>query len=333
MSTITLRRAAYAAGGAIALTLTLGITGAVAEPANPECIAPAQPGGGFDITCKLAQASLAQSGALTEMMRVSYMPGGIGAVAFNTIVGQRRNEPGTIVAFSGGSLLNLAQGKFGEYDADAVRWVASTGTDYGAAVVAADSPWQSLSDMMEAIKADPTSVIIGAGGTIGSQDWMKAALTAQAAGVDHTAMRFVAFEGGGECATALQGGHVNVCMGDVGESQGAIDGGAPLRLLAIYSAERLNGSLAEVPTAKEQGYDIEWPIMRGFYVGPEVSDEDYTFWAQAFEKAMADPGYAALLEERNLQPLPLTGEELQATVAERVATYRELASGFGLVQE
>ena len=36
---------------------------------------------------------------------------------------------------------------------------------------------------------------VGAGGSVGSQDWMKAALTARIAGVSHKAMRFVAFEG------------------------------------------------------------------------------------------------------------------------------------------
>lgn len=314
--------AAFSAGGALP---------AIAEPANPECIAPAQPGGGFDITCKLAQAALTEAGVLPSPLRVSYMPGGIGAVAFNTIVGQRRGEPGTVVAFSAGSLLNLAQGKFGAYTADDVRWVAAVGTDYGAVVVPADSPFASLADLMAAIKADASSVILGAGGTIGSQDWMKAALTARAAGVDHKAMRFVAFEGGGDCATALQGGHVQVCMNDVGDSQAAIDGGAPLKLLAIYAADRLTGKLAGIPTAKEQGYDIEWPIVRGFYVGPEVSDADYQWWSDAFAKSMAAPGYGALLEQRNLLPLPMVGAELDAFVDARVATYRELADSFGLV--
>ena len=57
-------------------------------------------------------------------MRVTYMPGGIGAVAYNAIVAQRPDAPNTIVAFSGGSLLNLAQGKFGRYNENDVRWVA-----------------------------------------------------------------------------------------------------------------------------------------------------------------------------------------------------------------
>lgn len=301
-----------------------------AEPRNPECIAPAQPGGGFDITCKLAQATLKQSGAVKSQVRISYMPGGIGAVAYNAVVGQRRAEPGTIIAFSAGSLLNLAQGKFGAYTEKDVRWVASIGADYGAVVVRNESEFKSLDGLMSAIKKDVTSVIIGAGGTIGSQDWMKAAMAARAAGIDYKAMRFVAFEGGGDCATALQGGHVDVCMNDVGDSQAAIDGGAPLKLLAIFSEDRLPGKLAGVPTAKEQGFDIQWPIVRGFYVGPDVSDADYKWWADAFTATMKSPDYAAELQKRNLFPLPMTGEQTTAFIEERVTAYKKLAADFGL---
>ncbi len=61
--------------------------------------------------------------------------------------------------------------------------------------------------------------MFGAGGTVGSQDWMKAALTAKAAGLNPKSMRFVAFEGGGEAITALQGGHVQVYSGDASEAR------------------------------------------------------------------------------------------------------------------
>lgn len=311
------------------VTLSVALP-ALAEPANPECIAPAQPGGGFDITCKLAQSSLQKSGALSAPMRVSYMPGGIGAVAYNAVVGQRRAEPGTIIAFSAGSLLNLAQGKYGAYTAKDVRWLATVGADYGAVVVQQDSEYKSLTDLMAAIKADPTSVIIGAGGTIGSQDWMKAAMAARAAGIDYKTMRFVAFEGGGDCATALQGGHVDVCMNDVGDSQAAIDGGAPLRLLAIFSEKRLEGKLANVPTAVEQGFDITWPIARGFYVGPDVSDADYKWWVEAFAATMKSPDYTKALQDRNLYTLPMVGAETEAFVAKQVGFYKTLAAEFGL---
>lgn len=167
-------------------------------PSRTECIAPAKPGGGFDLTCKLIQVSLLETGAIEKPMRVTYMPGGVGAVAYNAIVAQRPGEPGTVVAFSGGSLLNLSQGKFGRYGVDDVRWLASVGTDYGMIAVRADSPWKTLKDLMTAMEKDPNSVVIGAGASIGSQDWMKSALLAQKANVDPHKMRYVAFEGGGD---------------------------------------------------------------------------------------------------------------------------------------
>ena len=67
-----------------------------AEPKRPECIAPAAPGGGFDLTCKLAQSALVDSKLLSSPMRVTYMPGGVGAVAYNAVVAQRPSEAGTI---------------------------------------------------------------------------------------------------------------------------------------------------------------------------------------------------------------------------------------------
>ena len=73
---------------------------------------------------------------IADPMRVTYMPGGIGAVAYNAVVAQRPADANTIVAFSGGSLLNLAQGKFGRYNENDVRWLAAVGTDYGAIIVA-----------------------------------------------------------------------------------------------------------------------------------------------------------------------------------------------------
>lgn len=305
---------------------------AQAEPAKPECIAPAQPGGGFDLTCRLAVNALKAAGTLKEPMRTVYMPGGIGAVAYNNVITQRPGEAGTIVAFSGGSLLNLAQGKFGRYGVGDVRWLAGIGADYGAAIVRNDSPYKTLGDLMGALKTDPTKVIMGAGGSVGSQDWMKAALTAKAAGVDYKAMRFVAFEGGGEAVTALRGGHIQAYMGDAAEARTLMDGGAPIRVLAVYHKERLPGKMSNVPTAKEQGFDIEWPIIRGFYMGPKVTDADYQWWVNTFNKTMASPQFAELQAQQGLFPFSLTGAELDKFVKERTAAYGELARTFGLMK-
>jgi putative tricarboxylic transport membrane protein len=307
---------------------------ALSATANPldktECIAPAKPGGGFDLTCKLAQSALHEGKFIADPMRVTYMPGGIGAVAYNSVIAQKPDAANTIVAFSGGSLLNLAQGKFGRYNENDVRWLAAIGTDYGAVVVAENSPYKTLKDVMAAMKADPTKVVLGAGGTVGSQDWMKAALLARAGSVNPKTMRYVAFEGGGEALTALQGGHIHVFTGDAAEAGQQIKAGAKVRILAVMNDKRLPGDMASIPTATEQGFDVQWPIVRGFYVGPKVSDADYKVWADTFTKLMATPAYDKLRTERGLFPLALAGTQVDAYVKKQVAVYRKLAEEFDL---
>ncbi|MBI3101074.1 MAG: tripartite tricarboxylate transporter substrate binding protein [Burkholderiales bacterium] len=324
---MTLRTSFALLGAAAALLASMAQAGPLDKT---ECIAPAKPGGGFDLTCKLAQGALQEGKYIADPMRVSYMPGGIGAVAYNAVVAQRPAESNTIVAYSGGSLLNLAQGKFGRYNENDVRWLAAIGADYGAVIVAEGSPIKSVKDLVAAIKADPSKVVFGAGGSVGSQDWMKAALTARASGLDPKAMRFVAFEGGGEAITALQGGHVQVYSGDASEAEEQIKAGAKIRVLAVMADKRLEGSLSGIPTMKELGYDVQWPIIRGFYMGPKVSDADFKAWSDTFTKMMATPAYDKLRAERGLFKFALTGKELDAFIKERMATYRKLAADFNL---
>lgn len=303
------------------------------EPRRPECIAPAAPGGGFDLTCKLAQSALVESKLLKSPMRVTYMPGGVGAVAYNAVVAQRPSEEGTITAFSSGSLLNLAQGKFGRFDENAVKWLAGVGTSYGALAVRKDSPLKNLDDLVKALKENPGKVVIGSGGTVGSQDWMQTALVARAAGINPREMRYVAMEGGGELATALLGGHIQVASTDISDSVPHVESG-DMRILAIFSEERLPGAnVADIPTAKEQGYDVVWPVIRGFYVGPKVSDEAYAWWKNSFDQLLASEDFVKLRESRELYPFAMTGDELDAYVKKQVAQYKELAKEFGLIQQ
>ena len=304
-----------------------------AEPKRPECIAPAAPGGGFDLTCKLAQSALLQSKLLKSPMRVTYMPGGVGAVAYNAVVAQRPADAGTITAFSSGSLLNLAQGKFGRFDENAVKWLAGVGTSYGALAVRQDSPYKTLDDLVTALKDNPGKVVIGSGGTVGSQDWMQTALIARAAGINPRELRYVAMEGGGELATALLGGHIQVASTDISDSVPHIESG-DMRILAVFSEQRLPGNVVEsIPTAKEQGFDVVWPVIRGFYLGPKVSDEAYTWWKNAFDQLLASEDFAKLREDRELYPFAMTGEELDSYVKQHVAQYKELAQEFGLIQQ
>jgi putative tricarboxylic transport membrane protein len=304
--------------------------GASARAAEAECIVPSKPGGAMDLTCKLARKALhGESGPVP--MRLTYLPGGIGAVAWHTLVSQRGAEPNTLVAFSGGSLLNLAQGKFGKATAGDVRWVAALGADYGMIAVRADSQFKTLADLLDALRRDPKKVLIGVSGTIGSQDWLKMARIARLAGIDPKVLRFVALEGGGENFTALDASFVHVVSGDASEAA-LYAGAGKVRVLAVLSEHRLPGVLAVVPTAREQGYDLVWPIIRGVWMGPKVPDADYQRWVRAFEKMEANQEFAQMRAAHGLYPFSMTGAALTEYVKHAVDDYNQQARQFQLVR-
>lgn len=314
------------------LTVILGLAGASLALAAtiPDCLVPAKPGGGMDVTCKLLQKSLqGRIPAATPAMRISYLPGGIGAVAWTSIISQRRAEADTLVAFSGGSLLNLAQGKYGNAAATDVRWVAAFGADYGMIAVRKDAPYRTLRELVEALKHDPAKITIGGSGTIGSQDWMKIALLARQEGIDPKKLRFVALEGGGESFTALQANYVQVVSGDASEAvQHGVDN--QIRVLAVLADARLPGALAAVPTAREQGFDVTWPIIRGVYMGPQVTEADYRKWVARFDQLLATPEFDQLRAAYGLYPFAMTGAALTEYVKKSIAGYGKQAREWDL---
>ncbi|MGR3481472.1 Bug family tripartite tricarboxylate transporter substrate binding protein [Salipiger marinus] len=315
-----------------ALACALGLAApafAQAQIDRPECVAPANPGGGFDLTCRVAQTGLAPH--VASPVQVTFMPGGIGAVAFNQFNTNRADDGSAIVAFSTGSLLNIITGKYGAFDENSVRWVATAGADFGAVIVRADSEYQTLKDVMDDLSTDPQGVVVGAGGSVGSQDWMKGALLMREAGGTPMQMRYVAFDGGGDAIAALLGGSIEVYTGDVGEMVPYLDSG-DLRVLGVLAPERLDAPFNEIPTAKEQGFDVEWTILRGFYMGGQTSDEDYQKWVDAFTAAYATEDFAKVQQERGLLPLNMAGAELDAAIAKSIETLREISIEAGLIQ-
>ena len=327
----TSRRRLLSRLGAVAPLMTLPPCFTTSEAQTNDlrrCVVPAKAGGGFDVTCRLAQQMLAEQ----QPLQLDYLPGGIGAVAYTRVVTERPSEPNTIVAFSSGSLLNLAQGKFGPYTEREVRWLAVIGTDYGVVAVRKDSPFKDLRQLLSAVKGDPRALTFGAGGTIGSQDWFKSALLVRSAGGNARSFRFVAFEGGGDALMALEGGHVSAFTGDAAEVAQFIDKGGSVRLLAVLSDHRLPGKFADVPTAREQGAEVTWQTARGFYMGGQVPDDAFRSWVAAFRRAMASERYSRMLASHGLFPLALTGTGLDEFVSSQMNQFRKLALEFQLMR-
>lgn len=322
MKKLVLQLAAFGVAGVLA-------SAALAAPDKTECLAGAKPGGGFDVTCRLAANSLLAAKLIEKPMQVTYMEGGVGAVAYNHVVGKRSSDPTLITAASTGSALLLAQGKFGQYDENAVRWLGALGADYGVIVVAADSPYKSLRDLVGAYQKAPNDFAIGGGGAVGSQDWMKAALIAKSASQDPKKIRYVALEGGGAVLTSLQGGHIKIGAGEASEMAKHHQAGK-VRILAVMAPERLPGDLKDIPTAKEQGFDFDWVVWRGYYLGGKVSDADYQAWAEMFQKLVKSPEFTKEREERGLYPYSVIGADFDTIVKSDVKKFKTLAAEAGL---
>ena len=80
---------AVLAAAAVGLTAT----GAMAfEPGNTECIAPANPGGGWDFTCRQVGKVLQDEGLIPGTMQVTNLAGGGGGVAYAEVVRQARRR-------------------------------------------------------------------------------------------------------------------------------------------------------------------------------------------------------------------------------------------------
>jgi putative tricarboxylic transport membrane protein len=76
------------------------------------------------------------------------------AADVRSTISTRAEDGDVIVAVSGGSLLNLAQGKFGQFEVDDARWLAAAGTDHGAVIVRTDAKWQTLQELTADLKND-----------------------------------------------------------------------------------------------------------------------------------------------------------------------------------
>ena len=69
----------------LALLAPVCLAAPAALPPEAECLIPSKPGGAMDLTCKLAQQALHADSAAPQLT-LSYLPGGVGAVAWHTMV-------------------------------------------------------------------------------------------------------------------------------------------------------------------------------------------------------------------------------------------------------
>jgi putative tricarboxylic transport membrane protein len=314
----------------LATTALLGF-GSAATAA--ECIAPANPGGGWDFACRTISKIMFDIGAVDKPIQITNMAGGGGGLAFNHVVSERNDDADLIVAASSATTTRLAQNAYAGMTADQVRFVGAIGIDPGVIVVAADSPFMTLSDLLEAVVADPSSVTFAGGSAVGGFDHMKPLMLLKEAGLtDITTVKYIGLDGGGDAITQTIGGFTQAMTGDMSEVVGFLASG-DIRVLAVLTSERVAGAQFEgIPTAMEQGYDVVAGNWRGLYIPRGVSDETFQLWAGRLQAVADSDEWAEAMTARGLAPFTLVGDEFQGYIDNLVVEIRQMSKDIGVIQ-
>ena len=314
---------------ALSLSAVMGMTASAAMAA--ECIAPANPGGGWDFTCRQIGKIMHDIGAVDNPVQVTNMAGGGGGLAFGHVVNERADDADLIVAASQATATRLAQNAYAGMTADQVRFVGAIGADPGVIVVAADSPFQSLGDMVEAIKADPGSVSFVGGSAAGGFDHLKVLQVLKAGGFeDIRAVKYIGVDGGADAITQTIGGFTQGMTGDMSEIVGFLKSGE-VRALAVLTEERVPG-FDDIPTAVEQGYDVVAVNWRGLYVPKDISDEAFADWAGKLQKVADSAEWAEAMAANGLAPFTKVGDDFQSWVDGVIASTEDLSREIGVIQ-
>ena len=238
-----------------------------AEVGSVEIIAPAGPGGGYDQLARAVQQTLEEADLASDVQVIN-VPGAGGTIGLAQFVtGQTRGEK-LIVAGLG--MVGAIKVNKSPVTLEQATPLARLIGEYQPLIVAADSPIKTLDDLARMFREDPGSVSWG-GFALGSPDHLVSAMTVKAMGGDVKQMNYIVAGAGGEMLGQVLGGHITVATGGYNEFAGLIETGE-LRALAISSPERLPG--VDIPTFKEQGYDVELVNWRGLLTKQDVSEDE-----------------------------------------------------------
>lgn len=308
--------------------LMISLTGAATAA---ECIAPANPGGGWDFTCRQIGKIMHEIGAVDQPVQVTNMAGAGGGLAFSHVVAERNEDAELVIAASTATTTRLAQNAYAGMTADKVRFVGAIGADPGVIVVAANSPYNTLTDLVDAVKKDPRSVAFAGGSAVGGFDHLKPLMILQRADfTDIKSIKYIGVDGGADAITQTIGGFTQVMTGDMSEVVGFLEAGE-IRILAVLTEDRIPG-FDDIPTATEQGFDVVAVNWRGLYMPKDVGDDVFAKWADRLQKVADSNEWADAMKANGLAPFTKVGSDFQEYVDGLITEIATLSKELGVTQ-
>ncbi len=185
--------------------------------------------------------------------------------------------------------------------------IAAPVLDPGIVVVKADSPYKTMKDLIEAAKAKPGQITIGATGIMTAPHLMLLKVE-QVTGAKFNIIQFD--KGAADATNALLGGHILGQSGFIGDLFTQVKSGN-FRALAVMDTDR-SPFLPEIPTMKELGFDVVYYTARGYSIQKDTPQPVVDTLEAAFKAASSDPDVKKKQNEMGLTQKYIGAKEYAA---------------------
>jgi len=285
-------------------------------------IVPFNPGGSSDMIAR-AVANRAQEFFETGITVIN-KPGGSTSIGLTEII-TAKNDGYTIGTFNNGGVQLPLTSKTPYVYNEVMTPIAQIAAVPYVVVVNANSPWKSLNDLANDIKAKPNRYISGAAAAGGGTHWEMEKFALDL-GSD---IKSIVFDGGAPAIAALLGNNCDVSVQAPTEVKPHIQAGS-LRCLAVLGTERMKDPVfKEIPTAIEQGYQITSLLWQGVAGPADLDEKALSFLEKAYQKAVADPEVVKALENLGFEAAYLGASDFKKKWDSEARYYKEVFASLG----
>ncbi len=304
------------------------------EPSHPiEIIVPAGTGGGADQMARTMQGIITKHSLTKQPVVVINKSGGAGGEGFLDVKNSKGNDHKLIITLSNLFTTPMATGI-------PVNWkdltpVAMMALDEFVLWVNAEKPYKTAKEFVDAIKAAPDNSFKMGGTGSKQEDQIITVALQKAIGKK---MIYIPQAGGGAVAVQLVGNHVDSTVNNPIEAVAHWRGGK-LRPLCVFDSKPMpykdvvadGKSWADIPTCKSAGLDVEYLMLRGFFMGPGVKKEAVNYYVELFKKVRETPEWKKLMSDGAFNTTFMTGDEYAKWVANAEKTHEGLMREAGFL--